>query len=279
MKAQIKKFLLSLLSPTFGSKRFRRFYMVMKNVSFRGLNYRNTDFNTNGEHFFLNEISAFYKNQKSGESLTLFDVGANVGNYALKLNEAFKCERKIYSFEPFSKVYPALAKLTSEINDFKPCQVGFSNKKHVQKFYSSSAFSEVAGVYEKDFSQFGFVVDNVEEIEFDTLDNFCEQENIKHIDLLKIDVEGHDFFVLEGAKNMLEKNAIDFIQFEFGTVNYLSKTHFYDFFKLLSPNYVMGKLLRNGYIVIDEYNTDIELHLLSNYVAINKSIIAKGFKR
>src|ERR1039457_3175738 len=37
----------------------------------------------------------------------------------------------------------------------------------------------------------------------DTLDNFCRREGIRKIDLLKIDVEGFEFAVLDGASEML----------------------------------------------------------------------------
>ena len=71
---------------------------------------------------------------------------------------------------------------------------------------------------------------------------------------------------------MIKSNKIDFIQFEFGSANHLSKTYLYDFFQLLSPNYNLYFLLRNGFVEVKEYNTDIEIHILCNYVAINKKL-------
>ena len=40
-------------------------------------------------------------------------------------------------------------------------------------------------------------------IKTNTVDNFCNKEQIKHITVLKIDAEGHDAEILEGAKIML----------------------------------------------------------------------------
>ncbi len=278
MKSAIKKLMLAVLRPTFGSKRWARFYTVLKNISLRGLNYRNHDHKTNGELFFLKAIQKFYSKNSVPTELVLFDVGANIGNYAVELNNMFPDKRIIYSFEPFKEVYNKLQTLTNTIANFKPIQEGFSNKKEVLSFYTNSEYSEIGGVYDKDFSQFGFSTEKVEELNFDTIDNFCKNNGVNKINMLKVDVEGHDFFVLEGAKEMIEQQQIDFIQFEFGTANYLSKTHFYDFFKLLSNNYVLAKLLADGYIRIDSYNTDVEMHLLSNYVAVNKNLIGNGFK-
>ena len=47
-----------------------------------------------------------------------------------------------------------------------------------------------------------------------SLDSFCKRKSIKNIDLLKIDTEGHEMQVLNGAKDML-KNDIKFILIEF----------------------------------------------------------------
>lgn len=47
-----------------------------------------------------------------------------------------------------------------------------------------------------------------------TLDLFCSQQNIDHIDVLKVDVEGHEPEVLEGAKELLNKRRINIIILE-----------------------------------------------------------------
>jgi FkbM family methyltransferase len=47
-----------------------------------------------------------------------------------------------------------------------------------------------------------------------TLDVYCLQRNIRHIDVLKIDVEGHERRVLEGARLLLAEKCIDIIILE-----------------------------------------------------------------
>ena len=46
----------------------------------------------------------------------------------------------------------------------------------------------------------------------DTIDNFCKEQSIDSIDILKIDTEGSEIEVLEGAKNMLKKTNIILIE-------------------------------------------------------------------
>jgi hypothetical protein len=72
------------------------------------------------------------------------------------------------------------------------------------------------------------------------------------------------------ASNFIENNLIDFIQFEFGAGNHFSKTFFMDFYKLLSKNYNLFRLVNDGLIEITHYNSDLEMQIVTNYVAINK---------
>ena len=266
----MKKILYGILSPTFGKKHFARIYEVIKNISYQGLNYRNTNIVGNGELFLLKKIKAFYKSKSS--QIVLFDVGANVGNYSRNLYEIFGNSADIYAFEPFSYPYQSLVQLKEFIPSFLPFKIGLSDKEQKLQIYSNKEFSEIGGLYNRDFSRFNIFLNESEESVFDRLDNFSEIHKVSHIHLLKIDVEGHELFVLKGAERMLKNNKIDFIQFEYGTGNYLSKTYLYDFFQLLSENYRIYKLLSNGILEIKEYNTDIEIHILSNYVAVRRSL-------
>ncbi|WP_371270960.1 FkbM family methyltransferase [Flavobacterium sp.] len=51
-----------------------------------------------------------------------------------------------------------------------------------------------------------------------TLDNYCLKNKIHKIDFLKIDTEGFEIHVLEGAATMIENQAIDRIQLEHGSI-------------------------------------------------------------
>jgi len=59
------------------------------------------------------------------------------------------------------------------------------------------------------------------------LDKFYETANIQHINILKIDVEGFEFEVLDGCGNMLH-NQIDCILLEVGYEREETKVHFSD---------------------------------------------------
>ncbi len=111
-----------------------------------------------------------------------------------------------------------------------------------------------------------------ETIRLKTLDGFCDERNIDRIALLKLDVEGHELKVLEGAHRLIQSNAIDFIQFEFGGTNVDSKTFLHDFTDLLCPQYRLYRILKDGLISIEPYRERNEIFLYSNYLAIAKNL-------
>ena len=59
-----------------------------------------------------------------------------------------------------------------------------------------------------------------ESVQTIALDDFCTQQGIDRIHLLKIDVEGAEYQVLKGAKMLLQAKRIDCIVFEFGVTSF-----------------------------------------------------------
>lgn len=263
----MKRLIYYILQKRFGKKRYHRFFLILKNISLQGLNYRNTDIQQNGELFLINKIAAYYKNSKD---IVLFDVGANIGNYSNVLQEAFPASAQIFAFEPFSVPFKELVKLSSTGSNIKPLQLGLSDKEEELIVYSSDEFSEIGGVYNRDVVFHETPHSKQEKSKFKTVENFCAENKIDHIHFMKIDVEGHELSVLKGASSFLDNSKIDFIQFEFGAGNYFSRTYLLDFFTLLKKNYNVYRLLKDGMVEIETYNSEMELQVLSNYVAVSK---------
>jgi FkbM family methyltransferase len=61
-----------------------------------------------------------------------------------------------------------------------------------------------------------------------TIDAYTLIHGIDHIDLLKIDVEGYDLHVLEGAQRMLDAQQIDLFVFEYNFAWVLSRRYLHD---------------------------------------------------
>lgn len=75
------------------------------------------------------------------------------------------------------------------------------------------------------------------DIPLTTVDEFCKENNIHEIDILKIDVQGAELKVLEGSKNMLANKKIKLIYTEsYFTQQYLNQPLFHEISMLLYEN-------------------------------------------
>ncbi|HOY12473.1 MAG TPA: FkbM family methyltransferase [Saprospiraceae bacterium] len=258
------KVLLKILSIIKSQKLWEKIYQL----SLKQMNYGTAgDFNQSGELFVANYI---HNNFKKEPSVTIFDVGANVGHYSEAIAKVFGAQAKIYAFEPSQKTYEILLETTKKLPGVILNQIGFSDKEYNQTLYSNMEGSGLASVYQRKLDHFGIKMDVTEEIQLTTIDQYCLQNGIDRIHFLKLDIEGHEISALNGAKNMLEKGNIDFIQFEFGGSNIDSRTYFQDFFYILKDRYKIYRILTNGIYELPAYKEIYEIFQNVNYLAIKK---------
>ena len=127
----------------------------------------------------------------------ILDIGANVGNHTLYwLLKSPKKAKHVYSFEVIDETYNILKK-NVEINNLKNkvtlYNFGLSNTNSSAKIFGeSSSLMTCCAVMEKGDGGF----------QFKRLDDVGIQEKV---DFVKIDVEGHEIPVIEGAKKLLSK--------------------------------------------------------------------------
>jgi FkbM family methyltransferase len=147
---------------------------------------------------------------------------------------------------------------------------GFGNQNTKTSLFSDADESGMASVYKRKLDHFNVNMGQKEEIEIRTLDDFCQDQKIGRIHFLKLDVEGHEIKVLEGAANLLGSRAIDYIQFEFGGCNIDSRTYFQDFYYLLKDNYNIYRIVKNGVHPMTQYREMYEAFSTTNYLGEKK---------
>jgi len=235
-------------------------------LSLKGLgvnNYENDYYS--GEHYFLSKLNFNTEND------VIFDVGANVGNYAIHLRKLFP-KSKIYSFEPHPRIFEHLKENCKEGFDIYNFGLGDEAKDLLLYDYiDEQEGSEHASLYKDVFDSIYKRNTTSYNIQIKTVDDFVKENNIKRINLLKSDTEGHDFSVLLGAKSSIENNIIDIIHFEFNSMNTASKVFFKDFFNYLI-NFDLYRLLPKGVIKISTYEPVYnEIFGFQNIVAVRKN--------
>lgn len=252
-----------------GKSSFQKIFNQLFMFALKGLNYGNgAHFNESGE---LNALKIVKINLKS-EKLTVFDVGANVGNYAKALFDVFGKNVTIHSFEPSKATYQKFVENTQGISQIIANNFGISDIEQNLTLYTDTDHSGLASVYHRNLDFVGKTMDKTEEIELTTLDVYCKKNNIEKIHFLKLDIEGHELNALNGAKEMLNNKKIDFIQFEFGGCNIDSKTYFKDYFYLLHNDFKIYRILKDGLFEIKNYGEKYEIFITINYLAVNKNI-------
>lgn len=106
-------------------------------------------------------------------------------------------------------------------------------------------------------------------IRMDILDDYCEREDIGQIDLLKIDVEGHELSVLQGSTRMLSQGRIKRIQFEYGGTFIDARILLKDMFELLTAySFLLYKIYPNEIMLVERYEQRLENFQYQNWVAL-----------
>ena len=114
----------------------------------------------------------------------------------------------------------------------------------------------------------------LEEVPIDTVANYCLERHIKRVHFLKIDAEGHDFPVLEGARPLLENGQIDVVQFEYGPGYIDARIFLKDIFDFLEPlRYSVFKILPRYLVRVSGYSWHLENFRLVNYALVRDELL------
>ena len=203
---------------------------------------------------------------------TLFDVGANRGEWSRRMGERFGYRCRILQFEPSAHCQAVLSQSKMPGAELIAAAVADTSGRAV--LYSPHPGSPIASRHPRRDSYFQSDRVLEEEVSVVTLDEVIAQRNIEIVDFLKLDVEGDDFAALQGARSSLAAGRIRALSFEFGSGQINSRTFFHDFWDLLqSHGFVVKRICPGGFLVtIEEYYEDLEYFRgATNYLAVHRS--------
>ena len=148
---------------------------------------------------YKDKVYEFYF--KGKEDLTILDLGANVGLFTFY---AYQYAKKIYSVEPSAEHFETLIALVNfnHMEKVTPINVAVAVKSGKQTFYHSENTTM--------YSLHGAVntlPDDAEIVNAVTLDKLFKDNRIKHVDLMKVDIEGSEceVFASQGFKKVARK--------------------------------------------------------------------------
>jgi len=173
--------------------------------------------------------------EPGNRSLVIFDVGANRGRFLqLTLTRLAGHQTVVHAFEPSSTAFSELWQRFGEKSGIVLNNFALGSETGQQTLYFDVAGSELSSLYRRKVEHHGISFTGSEPVRVDTLDGYCATQGVTRIDLLKLDAEGHELHILNGAGRMFGRGAIGMVSFEFGGCNIDSRTFVRDFFEFFA---------------------------------------------
>lgn len=183
---------------------------------------------------------------------TIFDIGANIGQTVEFYRDIYP-NASIYSFEPIPKTFGELEQKCAGMKNVNTFNIAFGEKKESMQIQvvkdETSVVNSLSDKFQDNLKSDSESYETVN-IQVERLDDFVKQNEIEKIDLLKIDTEGYEVQVLNGAADLLASGKVSAIICEagfmrsnprntyFGDINDILEKHGYALFGI----YEMGHI-------------------------------------
>ena len=232
------------------------------------------------EHGLENEIIKALKKEKE---LTVFDVGCYRGVFSKKILKLFgKKKIKFHLFDVNKNVKKYISNLL-KLKNVHYNEIALHNKNGKAVYHYNGSF-ECSGsslsTLLKDDSTWVLSRKIILTILFSstedftkytvptiTLDSFVKENKIKSIDLLKVDIEGSEHLMLQGARKTLKKNKIKTILIEIADKKNIYKK---------KEKKVLNLLRKNNFTLLKK-NIYFSPSLFSNHMAGDYQLINNNY--
>jgi FkbM family methyltransferase len=213
------------------------------------------------------EVKLAHQMLKSAPQLAI-DIGGNVGEYTVELRKK-NPSLEIHTFEPSSTNIEKLKARFSSDKNIKliPCAV--SSSTGLATLFSNEPGSGLGSLVKRKLDHFNIDFNFKEPIETLRFEEYWEDRLAKRtIDIVKIDIEGHELAALDGFGKALQSTKV--IQFEFGGCNIDTRTYFQDFWYFFKDHgFEIYRMTPFGLEHIQQYRESDESFATTNFLAVN----------
>lgn len=159
----------------------------------------------------------------------IVDAGANIGQTALYLRRFFP-DSTVHCFEPVPATFSRLTKAVRAYPNIHAHSIALSSHSGSVYMREEDEYPEASAVTTE---RTGAVC----QVPSQTLDEFAAKAGIERINILKVDVEGHEIPLLDGAAGLLAERRIQAVYIEIGVdTRDLGHTHFSRVHAALEPS-------------------------------------------
>lgn len=196
----------------------------------------------------------------------VIDVGANVGDWLAGIvAEKRGAPMFALAFEPSESAFAQLQQRFASVPGIELANRAVGDARGSAQFFEERN----AGKGSTIVSQFTRTAGATHSVDVTTLDDEVARRNWEHVDFLKIDAEGYDLRVLEGARGLLVERRIGAVQFEYNRSWQLAGDTLFGALRLLRDcGYETYVLKRDGLYTLD-YALYEEYFEYSNFVAFS----------
>ena len=205
-----------------------------------------------------------------GQEPTLaIDIGGNVGEYTAELRRR-NPNLEIHIFEPSNTNIEKLNARFDKDRSIKILPFAVSDKNGQATLFSENAGSGLGSLTKRKLEHFNISFNVTEAITTIRFEDYWKSVlNERLLDIVKIDIEGHELAALNGfGKAIVSTNVI---QFEFGGCNIDTRTFFQDFWYFFTErDFSLFRITPLGAEHISSYRESDEYFSTTNYIAVRK---------
>lgn len=152
------------------------------------------------------ETSVMKENLKPG--YTVIDIGANLGFYSMLAASLVGRDGRVFSFEPFAHNVD-LIRASAKENGFDNVTVinsAVSDRVGNAKLYLSPYYSSEHSLFDYHYSTGSNSTENIVDINTVTIDDYLENKVHRHVDFIKMDIEGSEGKAIIGMEKTINEN-------------------------------------------------------------------------
>ena len=183
-----------------------------------------------------------FRNLLDNSQPVVFDVGAYIGDTIEQFKFSFP-ESYIHAFEPFDESFSVLRNRFQKTDKLFLNNIAVTNRSssNANMYITQNKGSSSLLKPTKDANEFweGNPLSTQKEVKVETttIDSYCQKHSIETIDILKIDVQGNELKVLQGADQMLKDRRVKLIFTEISIApNYKGQSEIDEIIKFLREN-------------------------------------------
>lgn len=204
--------------------------------------------------------------------LLAIDIGGNVGAYTAELRRKYPI-LEIHIFEPSATNIATLKSRFSGDDHVTLVPLAVADATGTATLFADAPGSALGSLTRRKLDHFGIDFKCAEPVGTIRFEEYWENVlNKRVLDLVKIDVEGHELAVLNGFGAAIAAARV--VQFEFGGTQIDTRNFFQDFWYFFEKkDFAIFRITPVGLAQIQRYDETCEYFSTSNYLAVNRRAV------